>query len=240
MDTQAQNYIADTKGSLQQIADGTGGMAFMNSNDLGSAIRRALEDSTVSYTIGYSPAHNEWDGEFREIKITLNRSGVEAHYRKGYYALPDKPLDAQARNASLAAAADSPLPSTGLGLVGRIVPPAGDAPHTSATRVAVRVVVDPAEISFAQAADGNWGARLDVFLTLRDSAGNRTGQVAQTNTLMLKPEQYDQAHKGGVALDANVDAGAAKPVRARIVVRDAATGAVGSLDLPLDAEPPRK
>jgi VWFA-related protein len=235
MDNQAQNYIADTKGELQQIADGTGGVAFMNSNDLGSAIRRAVEDSTVSYTIGYSPSHNQWDGEFREIKITVNRSGVEAHYRKGYYAVPDKPLDAQARSASLVAAADSPLPSTGLGLVGRIVP-AADA---ASTRVAVRVVVDPAEVSFAQGADGNWKAQLDVFLTLRDSTGNRTGQVAQAYTMTLKPEQYAEARKSGMALDAKADAGPAKPVKARIVVRDAATGAVGSLDLPLGETSPK-
>ncbi len=239
MDQQAQMNIADTKSALQQIADGTGGVAFMDSNDLGAAIRRAVADSSVSYTISYSPSHNEWNGEFREIKIKLNRPGVEAHYRKGYYAMPEKMLDAQARSASLVAAAESPLPSTALGLTARLMPPADTPPASIAGQanalaldVALRVLVDPGDVSFTQAADGNWGAQLDVFLLLRDSAGNPAGQIAQTYRLSLKQEEYGRIRKNGVVLDAHV-ASAGKPVKARLVVRDAATGAVGSLDLPI-------
>jgi VWFA-related protein len=234
MDQSAQLVIADSRGALQQIADGTGGVAFMDSNDLGSAIRRAVEDSSVSYTVSYSPMHNEWNGEFREIKLKVNRPGVEAHYRKGYYAIPEKVLDAQARSASLMAAAESPLPSTGLGLTARLMPPPGAPP----SRVAVRVIVDPAEVSFTHAADGNWGAQLDAFVLLRDSAGNPAGQVAQSYRLTMTEKEYDQTRKSGVLLDVNV-ADSGKPVKARVVVRDAATGAVGSLDLPITGESPK-
>jgi VWFA-related protein len=249
MDSQAQFAIADSQGALQQIADGTGGVAFMNSNDLGSAIRRAVDDSSVSYVLGYSPSHDEWTGEFREIKIKLNRPGVEAHYRKGYYAMPEKAQDADARMASLMAAVASPLPSTGLGLVGRVVtdPGAASAPaenataNASASRVAVRLLVNPAELGFTHNADGNWIAQVDLVLVVRDAAGHPSGQIGQTYRLTLSQKEYDQASKEGVALDASAASAAGgsgkdaagKPARARVVVRDAATGAVGSLDLPI-------
>jgi VWFA-related protein len=231
MDQQAQTVIADSKNALQEIADGTGGVAFMDSNDLGAAIRRAVEDSSVSYTIGYSPSHNEWDGEFREIKLKLNRSGVEAHYRKGYYAMPEKPLDAQARSASLVAAAESPLPSTGLGLTGRLMPSPGS--ESGAARVAVRVIVAPAEVSFTHAVEGLWGAELSILVVLRDSTGNPVGHIAQTYRMTLKQDQYDHVQKDGVVLDADI-AATGRPVKARVVVRDAGSGAVGSLDLPIE------
>ena len=51
--------------------------------------------------------------------------------------------------------------------------------------------------------------------------------------MTLKPEQYDQVRKDGVVLDANVANVAGQPVKARVVVRDAGSGAVGSLDLPI-------
>jgi VWFA-related protein len=227
MDQQAQMVIADSKNALQEIADGTGGVAFMDSNDLGTAIRRAVEDSNVSYTISYSPTHNEWEGEFREIKLKVNRSGVEAHYRKGYYAMPEQPVDAQARSASLVAAAESPLPSTGLGLTGRLMP------SPSSSSVAVRVVVAPSEVSFAHGADGKWSAELSILVVLRDSAGNPAGHIAQTYQMNFPQDRYDQVHKDGVVLNVNVPV-AGQPVKARVVVRDAGTGAVGSLDLPIE------
>jgi hypothetical protein len=227
VDNAAQRDIADTQNALQQIADGTGGVAFIGDNNLGAAIRRAVEDSSVSYTISYSPSHNQWDGEFREIKIKLNRSGVEAHYRKGYYAMPEQPLDANARAAALTAAAESPLPSTGLGLTARLMPSPGIA------RVAVRVIVAPSEVSFTHAADGNWTTQLEVVVVLRDSVGIPAGHIAQTYRITLKPEEYDQVRKDGVVLDANVANVAGQPAKARVVVRDAGSGAVGSLDLPI-------
>jgi hypothetical protein len=73
---------------------------------------------------------------------------------------------------------------------------------------------------------------LAFVVVLRDYLGNPAGHIAQTYHLTLKPEQYDQVRKQGVVLDAGV-AVDGKPVKARVVVRDAGTGAVGSLDLPI-------
>ena len=53
------------------IADHTGGPAFYNTNDLGSAIRRAAEDSTLTYVLGYRPSNTSWDGRFRAIKVSV-------------------------------------------------------------------------------------------------------------------------------------------------------------------------
>src|SRR5207253_2824862 len=39
--------------SLQMIADSTGGRAFYNTNDLKNAIRTALDDSEITYTLGF-------------------------------------------------------------------------------------------------------------------------------------------------------------------------------------------
>ena len=93
MDQRAQNQIIQTQGVMRDIADRTGGRAFLNSNDLTAGIRRAMDDTRVSYVVAYSPSHNQWDGKFREIKIKLKRPNLEAQYRKGYLGSPGTELE---------------------------------------------------------------------------------------------------------------------------------------------------
>jgi hypothetical protein len=41
---------------VQDMADDTGGRAFVNTNDLTGALRQAVEDSEATYALGCSPA----------------------------------------------------------------------------------------------------------------------------------------------------------------------------------------
>src|SRR5262249_25879107 len=112
MDQRAQNQIIQTQGTMREIADGTGGRAFINTNDLTGAIRSAMSDARVTYVLAYTPSHDQWDGKFREIRIKVKRPSLEARYRKGYYAYPENPPNPQLRQAILRDAAVTPLQST--------------------------------------------------------------------------------------------------------------------------------
>ena len=48
--------------TMQKLADETGGEAFVNTNDITGAIRRAVEDSAVTYTLGFylEPQFARW------------------------------------------------------------------------------------------------------------------------------------------------------------------------------------
>src|SRR5258708_37104025 len=77
--------------AMEELADRTGGRAAYNTNDLTSAISRAMDDSRVTYTIGYYSTDQNQDGKFREIKVRVDRGGLGVPYRKGYFAF--KPSD---------------------------------------------------------------------------------------------------------------------------------------------------
>ena len=55
--------------TMQKLADETGGRAFVNTNDLTGAIRDAVEDSAVTYTLGFYITQNSLDGKFHELKV---------------------------------------------------------------------------------------------------------------------------------------------------------------------------
>jgi VWFA-related protein len=232
-DQRARNNILDTQATMHEVADRTGGRAFMNNNDIGAAIRKAVEDTEVSYVIGYSPTHNEWDGKFREIKVKVNRPGVEIRYRKGYFALPENPSDERARQIAVAAAANSPLASTGLGLLAKVLPPAANADLTAAR---LNLVVETKDVAFSLNEKNLWAADLDVLMVVRDSNNKALHELSRTVHLGMKQEQYEAFQKTGIGITMTIET-PPKSARVRAVVRDAASGALGSLDIPLANTP---
>jgi VWFA-related protein len=228
VDQRAQNQIIQTQGVMREIADRTGGRAFMNTNDLTNAIRRAMDDTRFTYVLAYAPSHNQWDGKFREIKIKVNRPGVDVRYRQGYYAYPENPSDEKTRQAILAEAATTPLLSTGLGLLADVPQrPTAEKPQTL-----VRVAMDTREVSFSRSAEGKQEAVLDVFIVIFDQSGKPLRQQSRTARLSLDQAKYDELLKSGIVWNAESEA-PPDSVRARVVVHDLSSGTVGSVDVSL-------
>ncbi len=69
--------------SLREMAERTGGRAFMNSNDLDLGIRTSIDDGSNYYTTSYTPANKTWDGKMRKIEVKTTRPGVKLRYRQG-------------------------------------------------------------------------------------------------------------------------------------------------------------
>ena len=67
------------------VADDLGGVAYYNTNDLGSAIASAIDHGSHFYTISYFPPHHD-DGHFHSIHIAADLPGLRLVYRKGYNA----------------------------------------------------------------------------------------------------------------------------------------------------------
>jgi VWFA-related protein len=75
--------------AMTRLASRTGGRAFFNRNDIETGIRHALDDSRYSYELTYYPQHNQWNGEWGGLKVTVDRPDVNVLARGGYFALPD-------------------------------------------------------------------------------------------------------------------------------------------------------
>lgn len=73
-------------GTMQSMADATGGEAFMKTNDLREAVEKAIEDGSNYYTLTYAPANQKWNGAFRKIQVELAGKDGTLSYRRGYFA----------------------------------------------------------------------------------------------------------------------------------------------------------
>jgi len=210
---------------MQMLADRTGGRAFFNNNDLVAALRRALDDARVTYVLGYYPSHHDWKGRFRKIDLRVNRPEVELHYRRGYFAQPDEPGDSWYREQVLNASLWNPVDATGLRLTVAVRPALEGG-------LDLAVQTDSRDISFQPKGERRECA-LDVWLVQLDRQEKQIKTNARTNNLSLDQPTFDKVKQvNGLALAEHVNP-EPEAVLLRVLVRDVASGKLGSLTVPL-------
>jgi hypothetical protein len=205
----------------QIIAEQTGGRAFYNTNDLGEAIRRAVQDTSLTYMLGYYPTRDDWDGRFREIKVRVRQRGVDVRHRKGYFAFAPALPDANARQAVLMETLKSPLEATGLGLVAQIEP--AGAPD----QFALALHLDGAAVTLQQKG-GAWEGAVHLAIAQALPEGQLLSSLDTTVPLRFTDDVRGQFLKEGLTLNRTITL---RPDvhQIRVVVRDDPTGALGSL-----------
>ncbi len=73
---------------LRQLAQETGGRAFFPTQiaDLNGIYSQIAEELSSQYTVGYSSKNPKRDGAWRRIVVRVNRAGVTARTKQGYFA----------------------------------------------------------------------------------------------------------------------------------------------------------
>jgi VWFA-related protein len=233
----AMSPIADTNNSVHSmntLAGGTGGRAFVNRNDITNAIREALDETAITYMLTYYPDHNEWTGSWRKVEVKLrDREGLAIRHRSGYAALGNAPQskDQEAeRKREVQEVIESALEATEVVLVSYLS-------RNSENEVDVLLRVFPYSLTLTRGAGGKWVGAVEVFYALEGAADNPDSKVIQTShDISLTPQQLEDLKTHGLQLRRRFTL--PKQIeRMKVVVRDKTTGRIGSLALPLEGLP---
>ena len=213
--------------AMQEMADDTGGHAFVNTNDITGAIREVVEDSETRYTLGFYVDAASVDGKFHELKVHVDRPGMTLRAPTGYFALKDTPGSANQSRAALLAAIESPFDASALSLdvsVARVEQP---KPHM----LRLTGSVDIKDLPLAQVGDMRRG-RLDVLVVEQGAAGNVLHQATNHLDLKLTETQYGEYRQSGIAFQQYLQPLPGTTV-IRVLVRDRGTLQLGSVVIPL-------
>jgi VWFA-related protein len=223
------NTAADTsdRDVMIMLAERTGGKAFYNTNDLAGAIRKAVDDSAGSYTLGYYPEHGEWFSQWRKIKVRVKRQGVKLRHRPGYYAMPDSSPGKAARANLVLAAASSPLEATALGLTAR-----AEFLNEARSGLKILIEVDPKGLQLQRGEGNRFAGTFDVSFTQFSDSGQRLRYLTQTVDMKLSSKTFTAMHRDGLEIERKLEL-VQGVTEVRVAVRDAATGLTGSVNIPL-------
>ncbi len=221
------NDLFSTQGTMEELADHTGGRAFYNTNDIARVMRTAVDDSQADYTLGFYPHHVRWDGKYHELKVKVTRPGVHLRYRKGYYATLDAPRDEEQIRALFERALHSPLDSTGLGLTVTLEKIAKDP----SPRAVLRIVMDAHNLNF-QDRNGDKAVELEMLFAQSGTDGKVLNSFSQTVNMRIAGKGMERILNRGLTLGKWVGLvdGAAT---LELVVRDPSSGNIGSVRIPL-------
>jgi VWFA-related protein len=237
--------------AMLQVAEETGGRAFVDTNDFDKAVTAAVNDGSSYYTISYVPPSNHLDGQFHKIEVRLDYSRkLNLAYRRGYYAeKPDAPLAGQdsASKQFVAALAHDAPPATQILFEARVVPasdpllkgvsipsPAPGQMTLKGTphRYVIDLTLDAHSLTFDPKPDGSHQAALELAVVGYDAIGQPVNLYQHPFQLGLKDALMQRVMTSGIPLRLAFDLPAGQ-IYLRIGIHDLNANRAGSLEVPL-------
>jgi hypothetical protein len=214
--------------SFNTFAAETGGRAFSLSNGIDHEIEASVRDGRSFYTIAYAPSSTSNAAQaYRGIVVRVDRPGVVVRTRQGYFAkVPPAPvlsakLARESVGYSLGTAVTSKMTFTGL----TVFAAATGAPGAYALQVGC------GDIAFAPSAGGAESAKLTLVAVALDAKDKPVGKVInEVNATVPAERPLSSVPFVPLSIALPLPPSA---VRVRFIVRDSATGQMGSADVSL-------
>jgi VWFA-related protein len=211
--------------SLQNFAEMTGGRAYYNSNDLASGFKRAADDASSYYLIGYYVDNRSTKPGWRKLQVQVAPKDAEVRARTGFM-VTNATIDPQlTHKADVDFALSSPFDSTGLQVTVQWqgMMPAGDKRKVGfALRLPATGVIDEADKN-----------RFDVdFIAQATQAGVPAANKGQTAKGTIPAASLAKIKADGIFYNNTLELPAGN-YQVRFVVRDNLSGRIGSVSAPL-------
>jgi hypothetical protein len=212
---------AASQETMREIARETGGIAYINQNEIKEGVVKAMSDSGASYTLGYYPEDKKWDGKYRSVKVKLNRDGLDSRYRRGYFAIDPGSLKDRNPEQGAAEAMRDSAPNTLMTFSAQVKPAGGG-------KVSVDFLVDAHTLSTEDVSGGNKKFNLVLYTGIFAPDGKMLGSQSLKVDQAFDAATYQQILTKGMLLHIDMNQPPGKN-QLRMAVRDNHTGHTGSL-----------
>ncbi|HEY4836962.1 MAG TPA: VWA domain-containing protein [Candidatus Acidoferrales bacterium] len=221
-------YEIDVRNATIVLAADTGGRSFYDTNDIAGAIQQSIDDSRVTYVLSYYPSHNQWNGEFREITVKVNRPGVKVRARAVYFASPDNVVSAKDKEEIMVDAAKDSLESTALAMDVQADPVIANGDR----HIVARVKIDPSQLRLEKIGD-HWTDSVDVKWVQLADDGQVLASTSQTLNLNIPQSDYETFFRKAASFSGSVNL-VKGATEVRLVARDSGNGSVGTVNISVD------
>jgi VWFA-related protein len=262
IDARGVTLLSDAQLSEEMVAEATGGVAFSETNDMATAVLKAIDNGANYYSIAYIPPNQKLNSAYHKIDVKVNRPGVHLVFRKGYYAddvakimkmppglnLSTTPPPAYAGNMKAPMSRGMATSQQILFNVGvepsKVPAKPGDPPILGTLNPSLRgkrlarfgfdYVVPSEQIAFTNGPNKTHKAVLDFDIAVYDSNDHLLTGLSQVVRTTLSDATYQQqlADKSPIRLFQQIDLPPGQ-LFIRVGVLDHTTKKVGTLELPL-------
>jgi VWFA-related protein len=232
---------------MEQVAEDSGGEAIYDTNDITSALAKAIDEGSQVYTISYIPPKATDDGHYHHIDITVDQPGLHLVYRKGYNAERAPTIDAPAPGPALmkasmeghAPAATQLLFDVGVWPSSKLVQASAGPQPVKATKTAAGAVpyeihfgFPASQIAFAEQPGGTLLGAVEFDAVAYDIYGKRVALLSQTVKMPLRVDQYDDFAAKPIQFVQQLDLPTGQ-LSLHVGILDTVDNKVGTLEVPV-------
>lgn len=217
--------IAFSDLALSALSNETGGHSFYGHENVDAEIATSIAEGENYYTLSYYPNDHNFNGSFRKVKLTIAKPGLVARTRDGYYALasPAPPTEKETAT-NLAYALMDPLSFAS-------IPVHLEKVSLSASEAQGQfgIAIEGRALQWDTAENGKVQCNLDIASADFSPDGRPIHLVTHPFSFVLQSTPEDAKRR---VVDLSVKLAVNQPARrVRILVRDRATGYMGSADV---------
>ncbi len=219
---------------FEGIAPESGGAILRRRNDIDVAIATAVNDGSSYYTLSYYPTDRNFDGKFRKIQVKVEGTegvdGLVARTQSGYYAYAEGFQSGdQQIDFALSRAVTSTVPFKSIAFTASGERVVAAQKNVKAPLPGARLIlsIDRDGLSWTPQPNGEQRAEVTLVTSELSSSGKVLGyKVREVEVMLTKTQGPDEPVKLAVRTDVP-----AKTERIRLVLRDATSGRLGTVDL---------
>lgn len=219
----------DTQEGLQVLARETGGLSFVNSNDINYGLQRMLDDQSY-YLVGYQPDSDVFDPKkrkFNKLSIKVNRKDAVVRYRSGFFGISDEEratVPSTSPRDQILKALLSPFGVNDISL--RLNALFENTPKGSFVKTLLHI--DARSLKYAQDKNGVRKAVFDVVAMSFGENGQPVNQIAKEFTLTVNSTDEKDIPERGMVYYFAFPVKSPGGYQYRVALRDAQSGAIGS------------
>lgn len=224
-----RNNFSESQASLQYLAYQTGGVPFINQNNIDKGLRQAVNDQGSYYLLGYQPdddTFNPKKNKYNQLDVKVTRPGVKVRHRSGFFGFTDDKIRniPQTPQQRLINALTSPFDSgeinLNLYLVFQNDVQTGDF-------IEALVYINASDLQFTKNAD-KWKANFDLIAMTFGDNGVPIEKLSKVYTIEITDTVYRNMLKNGFVYTLSVPIKKTGAYQFRIALRDTASDKIGS------------
>ena len=221
--------LFDSQQGLYFLAEGTGGFAYTNRNDLSAGVQKVLEDQSY-YLVAYQPDGDTFDAEkrkFNKLDVKILRNGISARHRSGFFVGDEEKRLVVDLNypTKIMRALTSPFAMNGVtvklnALFG----------HSSKTGYFVHsfLHIDAADLTFKKLPNGDHQASFDILAISYGDNGVPVDKNNAVGSTTVKSEHLERVRRDGIAYSFVFPVKQPGAYQLRVAIMDRESKEVGS------------
>ena len=221
----------DSQQSLRYLAYETGGIPFVNQNNLSKGLERAINDQSGYYLLGYEPDETTFDpkkNKFNKLEVKLLRSDLKIRYRSGFFGITDEKIQdvPKTPQQKLVGALVSPFGANDINLN---LYPVFQNDVKNGNIIQALVYIDVKDLNFSQEKDQNRKANFDLVAMTFGDNGTQIDQLSKNYTIEISERVYQNMLKNGFVYTLSVPVKKSGAYQFRIALRDTKSEKIGSV-----------